>query len=90
MAPLNSSNIHILLLLSAKLLKINIITKRNHIFGTTFNIFYHIFGTTFRLLYHIFSMTFNAFLPVVQHSLHAAGKELLALGLGEMEGEEAD
>ena len=30
------------------------------------------------------------FLLVVQHGLHAAGEERLALGMGELEGEEVD
>ena len=51
------------LILSAKLLKINVITKINHIFSTTFNNFYHIFSTTLILF--------------AQHCLHVVGKVLL-------------
>ena len=36
---------------------INEIAKQNHVFGTTFNMFYHIFGTTFNMFYHIFGTT---------------------------------
>ena len=37
-----------------------------------------------------FACLSSFFLPVAQHSLHATGKELLALGVGETEGEVAD